>query len=221
MEELPKDDIIATTDELKAPWLFNNTALVLKSKTYLLTQVQVPAAGTYYLYVRSMGGPKTSFRVAVNDQLTATDFGRGPLSGQPGGTFALPGCPADIKITHVELGGAFDVPVLSQNPQLTEADVQPQQLAADVQLLHEYPIPAANAVKFCDVNGDGKTDFAVLRPAFSVHVFDNGGRALWQYQAPAECAKERYEFEAPGVVWDFDHDGQAELAHWRYHDGRE
>jgi hypothetical protein len=222
LDEIPKGDIIATAGELKAPWLFNNTALMLKSKTNLLTQVVVPAAGTYYLYVRSQGGPKTSFRVVVNDRVTTATFGQGALSWQPGGTFELPAGPADIKVTRIEgVGAAFDALVLSQNPQLPEADIRPYQLVPDVQLLHEYAIPQANAVKFGDLNGDGKTDFVVLSPDFSARAFDNSGRELWHYQAPAEYVKERSEFEAPGVVWDFDHDGRAELAHWRYHDGRE
>ena len=222
LDELPKGDIIADAGAQRAPWLFNNTAVVLKSKTNLITQVVVPAAGTYTLYVRSQGAPKSSFRVVVSDHVTAASFGQGALSWQPGGTFELPPGPADVKITRIEgQQAAFDAVVLSQNPQLQAADIQPHQLNPDVRLLHEYAIPNSNAVKFGDLTGDGKTDFVVLTPDFSAHAYDNSGRALWHYQAPAEYVAERSEFEAPGVVWDFDHDGRAELAHWRYHDGRE
>jgi hypothetical protein len=71
------------------------------------------------------------------------------------------------------------------------------------------------------VNGDGLTDFMVLEPDFSAHVFDNNGKELWQWKAPVENTRERSEFEAPGVLWDFDHDGKAEVVHWRMIDGKE
>ena len=55
IQEIPKGNIIADADALHAPWIFNNTALVLKSKTNMQVRVQVPEAGTYTLYVRSLG----------------------------------------------------------------------------------------------------------------------------------------------------------------------
>jgi len=194
---------------------------VLKSATNLMTNVPVAEAGTYYLYVRSQGDPKAGFKVAINDKVTATTFGQAPLNWQDGGTFALQPGPISIKITRINNGPAFDVLVLSKNASLREDDVRPYQLPEDVQLLKEYSIPPSNAVKFGDVTGDGKTDFMVLEPDFSAHVFSNDGRKLWSYQAPAEYTKERSEFEAPGVVWDFDRDGKAEVVHWRFIDGQE
>lgn len=221
LQEIPKGNTIADAGGLHEPWLFNNTALVLNSKTNLMTRVQIPVAGTYHLFVRSKGEKNTSFKVAVNDHVTAASFGRAALSWQPGGTFELPAGPASIKITRIEAGAAFDVLVLTKNPDLTEKDIAPFQLNEEVKLLKEYKIPAANAVKFGDVNGDGQTDFMVLEPDFSAHVFDHSGRELWQYRAPAEYTKERSEFEAPGVLWDFDRDGRAEVVHWRFIDGQE
>jgi hypothetical protein len=221
LQEIPKGNLIADADALKAPWIFNNTALVLKSETNLMTKVTVPEAGTYHLYVRSQGERKTGFKVAVNDKVTTVTFGQGPLSWQDGGTFELPAGTLSIKITRIDSGPAFDVLALSKNPNLREDDVRPYQLPADVQLLKSYAIPPSNAVKFGDVTGDGKTDFLVLEPDFSAHIFDHDGRQLWSYQAPTEYTKERSEFEAPGVVWDFDRDGKAEVVHWRQLEGQE
>lgn len=221
LQEIPKGNTIADADALKVPWLFNNTALVLKSETNLMTTATVAVAGTYHLYVRSQGEKNTSFKVAINDKVTTGRFGQGPLSWQAGGTFDLPAGPVNIKITRIDSGPAFDLLVLSQNASLREEDVQPYQLPAEVQLLKDYSIPLSNAVKFGDVTGDGQTDFMVLEPDFSAHVFGNDGRKLWSYQAPAEYTKERSEFEAPGVVWDFDRDGKAEVAHWRFLEGQE
>src|SRR5690606_1763822 len=46
-------------------------------------------------------------------------------------------------------------------------------------------------------------------------AFDHDGRPLWSWEAPAEGERLRAEFEAPGVVWDLDGDGIAEVIHWR------
>jgi hypothetical protein len=221
IQEIPKGVIIADANALHAPWIFNNTALMLKSKTNMQVRVQVPEAGRYTLYVRSQGEKNTSFKVAINDKVTATSFGRGPLSWQAGGTFELPAGMAYVKLTRIEMGAATDVLVLSKNANLKEEDIRPYQLPADVQLLKQYPIPPSNAVKFGDVDGDGKTDFMALEPDFSAHVFNNAGKELWAYKAPTEYVKERSEFEAPGVLWDFDHNGRAEVVHWRFIDGKE
>ncbi|MBH8567373.1 hypothetical protein KB206_00640 [Microvirga sp. STS02] len=221
IQELPKGVIIADADGLHAPWIYNNTALVLKSKTNMQVRVQVPEAGTYTLYVRSQGEKNTSFKVAVNDQVTASTFGRGPLSWQAGGTFELPAGMAYVKLTRIEMGAAVDVLVLSKNANLKEEDVRTYQLPEEVALLKQYAIPQSNAVKFGDVDGDGKTDFMVLEPDFSAHVFANSGKELWAYKAPTEYVKERSEFEAPGVLWDFDHNGKAEVVHWRFIEGQE
>ena len=221
IQEIPRGNIIADAGTLNAPWIFNNTALVLKSKTNMQVRVLVPEAGTYTLFVRSQGEKSTSFKVAINDKVTATSFGHGPLSWQAGGTFELPTGPAYVKLTRIEIGPVVDVLVLSKNAGLTEEALRPYQLPADVQLLKQYTIPLANAVKFGDVNGDGQTDFLVLEPDFSAHVFDHSGRELWAYQAPTEYVKERSEFVAPGVLWDFNHDGRAEVVHWRFIEGQE
>ncbi|MDO7851707.1 hypothetical protein [Hymenobacter convexus] len=221
IQELPKGVVIADANALHAPWIFNNTALVLKSKTNMQVRVQVPEAGRYMLFVRSQGEKNTGFKVAVNDKVTVGEFGRGPLSWQAGGTFELPAGPAYVKLTRIEMGAAVDVLVLSKNADLKEADIRPYQLPEDVALLKQYIIPSSNAVKFGDVDGDGKTDFMVLEPDFSAHVFDNAGKELWAYQAPTEYVKERSEFEAPGVLWDFDRNGRAEVVHWRFIEGQE
>ncbi|MGY2132279.1 FG-GAP repeat domain-containing protein [Hymenobacter sp. HD11105] len=221
IEEIPKGNIIADADALRAPWIFNNTALVLKSKTNLMTKVHIPEAGTYTLFVRSQGEKNSSFKVAINDKVTPAAFGRAELSWQSGGTFELPAGPAYVKLTRIEAGPTVDVLVLSKNANLRAEDVRPYQLPQDVQLLKEYRIPPSNAVKFGDVTGDGQTDFMVLAPDFSAHVFDHSGRELWSYKAPTEYTKERSEFEAPGVLWDFDRNGRAEVVHWRFIEGQE
>ena len=107
IQEIPKGNIIADAGALRAPWIFNNTALVLKSKTNLMTRVQVPEAGTYTLYVRSLGEKNTAFKVAINDKVTTESFGRGPLSWQTGGTFALAAGPTTLVALRLALTDFF------------------------------------------------------------------------------------------------------------------
>lgn len=219
LEEIPKGDII--TDAQQPGWLFNNTGLVLNSPTNLMVQVSIPDEGRYYLFVRSQGKGGSSFKVAVNDRVTDSVFGKGGLSWKPGGTFTLKKGITSVKITRIQPGAVFDVLVLTKNALLKEDDIVSSQLHPDVRLLREYKIPPSNAVKFGDVDGDGLTDFMVLEPDFSAHVYSNSGKPLWQWKAPEAYTKERSEFEAPGVLWDFDRDGKAEVVHWRMIDGKE
>lgn len=221
LNEIPKGDIITDANAQKVNWLFNNTGLVLNSETNLMVKINVAEAGSYRLYVRSIGNAKTSFKIAVNDKVTDTVFGNAALSFRADKTFSLAKGTANIKITRINSGPVFDVLVLSKNHSLKEEDISSNQLDSDVKLLKEYAIPNSNAVKFGDVNGDGQTDFMVLEPDFSAHVYDNDGKVLWQWKAPQEYVRERSEFEAPGVLWDFDKDGRAEVVHWRFMEDKE
>ncbi len=220
LDEVPKGNVITSASEQRVPWLFNNTGIKLNSATNLMTQVAVAKEGTYHLFVRS-GGDKGSFKVAVNDKVTDAVFGNAPWGWKEGGTFHLNKGLNYIKITRIQPGAVFDVLVLSESPTLNEESVLALQLHKDVKLLKEYKIPPSNAVKFGDVNGDGKTDFLVLEPDFSAHLYDHSGQELWQWKAPEAYTKEREEFEAPGVLWDFDGDGKAEVVHWRMMEGKE
>src|SRR4051812_4908380 len=80
LDEIPKGNTITEAAVLQTPWLYNNTAIVLKSATNLMTQVNIPEDGTWYLFVRSQGEKGSSFKVAINDQVTDSVFGRRALN---------------------------------------------------------------------------------------------------------------------------------------------
>ncbi|RAI91419.1 rhamnogalacturonan lyase family protein [Algoriphagus yeomjeoni] len=214
--ELPKGDIIANSWALREEWVFNNTAIVLNSLSNLLTHITVAQAGDYYLFVRSKGKPNSSFKVAVNDQVTTSIFGNDSLmTWKQGERFKLLEGKNVVKITRINAGAAFDVLAFTKAPSLEEKELKQFELNPDVKLLKEYSIPASNSVKFGDLNGDNLTDFVVFTRDYSAHAFDQNGKELWTWEAPEEYRRERSEFEAPGVIWDFDQDGKAELVHWR------
>ncbi|WP_342645628.1 hypothetical protein [Mucilaginibacter sp. CSA2-8R] len=220
LDRMPKGDVIA--DATPNAWYFNNTALVLNSLTNLITWVNIPEAGKYYMYVRSSGGKGKGFKVVVANQVTPEKYGDTTLNFKRGSAFDLKPGRTVIKITRINPSPVVDVIVLSKNPNLKEEDITPYQLSPDVVLLKEYKLPVFPGLpKFGDVDGDKKTDFLVLSPDFSAAMFDNSGKQLWAYQAPAENTRLRSEFEAPGVLWDFNHDGKAEVVHWRFIDGKE
>lgn len=221
LQEIPKGNIITDANTQGVSWMFNNTGIVLKSETNLMTQVNIPQEGNYTLFVRSLGTQRSSFKIAINDKVADSIFGNGTLTLKRGGSFSLKKGINHIKITRIEPGSVFDVVVLTKNTSLEEENISPYQLNDDVKLLKEYKIPPSNAVKFGDVTGDGLTDLMVLERDFSAHVYDNSGKELWSWKAPEAYAKERSEFEAPGVLWDFDRDGKAEVLHWRMTDGKE
>lgn len=222
LNEIPKGNIITDAGTMRTTWLFNNTGIVLNSETNLMAQTTVPEDGEYYLFVRSNGARGNGFKIAVNDKVSDSVFGKYPLYwARDGRTFTLKKGLTNIKITRIDPGSTFDVVVLTKKQNLTEQEISPLQLHQDVKLLKEYKIPFSNAVKFGDVTGDGLTDFLVLEGDYSAHVFDNSGKELWNWKAPEENSRLRSEFEAPGVLWDFNKDGKAEVVHWRIMDGKE
>lgn len=220
LDRMPKGDVI--TDAPANTRYFNNTALVLNSLTNLVTWVNVPEAGKYYVYVRSWGGRGKGFKVVIADQVTPEKYGDTTLNLKRGSAFDLKPGRTVVKITRINPSPTVDVIVLSKNPNLKEDDIIPYQFNPDIVLLKEYKLPVLPGLpKFGDIDGDKKTDFLVLSPDYSATMFDNSGKQLWTYQAPAENTRLRSEFEAPGVLWDFDHDGKAEVVHWRLIDGKE
>jgi hypothetical protein len=221
LDRNPKGNTIADAGGLHVDWVFNNTAVVLNSKTNLMVHINVPEDGLYYVYAHSQGARGKSFKVSVGDKLCSQVFGSEPLNWKQGGSIQLQKGIADLKITRINPGSAVDVVVLSKNISLKEEDIKPYQLNPDVELIKEYQVPNNALIKFGDINGDKKTDFAAISPDWSVTMFDNSGKELWSYKAPEENNKLRSEFEAPGVLWDFDHDGKAEFIHWRFIDGKE
>ena len=219
LDNIHVDHYITDAASLQVPWIFNNIALVLGTRSNYTLKVSVPVSGTYYLYARSQGGQNSTFRVAVNDKVIKEDLGNEPLVFKQVGIFELQKGTADVRIMRIESSPVMDVLVLSKKANLKEEDLVPLQFNDEAKLLKEFKIPSfASAARFGDVNGDGKTDFMVLTDNYSAHVFDHDGSELWNY----ESSSTDYEKdEAPGVIWDLDRDGTAEVIHWRLIDGKE
>src|SRR5208283_512683 len=102
-----------------------------------------------------------------------------------------------------------------------EDDLKDLELPPEVKLLHEYHIEPSNIVKFGDVDGSGKFAILDITNDYSAIMYANDGHELWRWKAPAQDARLRGEFEAPGMLWDFHHTGRDELSHWRMIDNKE
>jgi hypothetical protein len=230
LEHMPKGTILAQGGRQGAAVpagasLFNNIALTMRSQAYIQARAVIPEDGEYFLFVRSHGEPRSSFRVTIGDRQTSTVFGNEPLALKTGGSFRLKKGVVDVVLSRVVLGGAvgstFNALVLTQDKDFREENLAAFELQPDVVLLKEYTIPRSSAVKFGDIDGDGKSDLLVLTSNYAAHMFDHSGRELWSYQNEAEGAKGRAGFESPGLLWDFDGDGRAEAVTYRLSQGKE
>jgi hypothetical protein len=219
--EIQKGHVLTDAGALRVPWIFNNTALEMRTRSNYVIRANIPTAGRYYLYARTHGSDESFFRVAIGDQVIDHDLGNAPLRFERAGAFDLEAGPIDVRLMRIEGRPVLDVLALSRRPELSEEELRASQLQPEVKLLREYPIPRSNAVKFGDLTGDGTIDFLVLTGGYSAHAFDHSGEELWSWQAPAEGERLRSEFEAPGVIWDLDGDGAAEAIHWRQEGERE
>lgn len=202
-------------------WFFNNSTINLGAKDDVTATIPVPDAGTYHLYVRSVGSAASGFKVAINGHTDPKTYGNAPLHTERGGDFTLAKGSAKIKLTAISPRPSLNVLVLTKRDALTDDDLKPLELAPEVKLLHEYKIAPSNIVKFGDVDGSGKYSILDITPDYSAIMYANDGHELWRYQAPAEGARLRGEFEAPGMLWDFHGSGRDEVAHWRQIDGKE
>ncbi len=220
-DRMPQGNAIADARMLRAGWLFNNTALCFRSREEAVAAVEIPAPGRYRIFARSQAVRGGSFRIAVDGRLLRTVFGPEAMDWQGGETVQLKAGPLELRVVDIAPGACLDAVVLSCDPAFQPSRLPRRRLPPDVELRKEYRVPPASAVKFGDVTGDGRTDFAVLTRDYSLHVFDHDGSELWSWKAPPEGARERASFEPPGAIWDLDQDGRAEVLHWRLEEGIE
>ncbi len=202
-------------------WFFNNSTLNMSSAEDVTAAVPVKEAGTYHLFVRSIGTATSSFRVRINGKEDAGSYGQGALQWVRGGDYVLKPGNATITLTAIAPRPSLNVMVLTKNADFREDDLKALELPPEVKLEHEYRIASSNIVKFGDVDGSGKYAILDITSDYSAIMYANDGHELWRWQAPAQGARLRGEFEAPGLLWDFDHTGRDEVAHWRMIDNKE
>ena len=202
-------------------WFFNNDTLNMSVSQDVTAKIPVKEAGTYHLFVRSIGTPQSGFKVIVNGKVDNETFGHGPLNWQQGGDFVLKPGTIEIRLTSIRPQPSLNVLVLTKNAAFKEDDLKTMELPPEVKLLHQYQIEPSNIVKFGDVDGSGKYAILDITSDYSAIMYANDGHELWRWKAPAQDARLRGEFEAPSILWDFHHTGRDELAHWRFIDGKE
>lgn len=221
IDNIPRGHMFVNARQIGAAWLFNNTGLQMTTRTNYVKKIHIPEDGKYFLFVRSQGQPGGSLRIAVGNKAIDRDLGNDSLKFEMAGEFDLKAGETEVRIMRIERSPVFDAMVLTKNESFSENDLLSRQGSASAELLKEYPIPDPYAVKFGDLDGDKRMDFVVLTRNYSAYAFDHDGAEFWRWEAPQEGADLRGQFEAPGLVWDLDQDGAAEVFHWRRIDGRE
>lgn len=218
---MPLKDQVGNAASQNVPWLFNNTALLLLQQANVEAEIEVPAAGTYFLYARSKSDAANSFRVAFGTTVSPSVTGDGTFAWRRVGEFRLAAGKQIVRLTRIDTAPVLDLLLLSPDPAFPEAALAALQLAPEVRLVKEYQIPPPLSLNFGHADADGRLDFVVMAPGYSAHVFDHDGRELWRYQAPTAGAAPRSTDDINALIWDLEGDGRAEVLHWRLLDGKE
>jgi hypothetical protein len=202
-------------------WFFNNDTINMSVATDVTAKIPVKEAGTYHLFVRSIGTPTSSFHVTIDGKEDSGAYGHGVLAWQRGGDFALKPGSVEIRLTSIVPRPSLNVLVLTKDDGFKEDDLKALELPAEVKLLHEYKIEPPNIVKFGNIDGSGKFAIADITNDYSTIMYDNDGHELWRWTAPPVQPGSPRGNEAGAILWDFHHTGRDELAHWRLIDGKE
>jgi hypothetical protein len=202
-------------------WFFNESTLNMQVPDDVTARVPVKEPGTYHLFVRAIGTPTSSFKVAIDGKTDPGTYGQGLLAWTKGGDYTLKPGTVEIRLTAITPRPSLNVLVLTKNAAFSEDDLKPLELPTEVKLLREFKIAPSNIVKFGDVDGSGKYAIVDILNDYSTIVYANDGHELWRWKAPPTSRDDPRGNEAAGILWDFHHTGRDELAHWREIDGKE
>src|SRR5690606_38904947 len=119
IDEIQKDHVLTDAGALDVPWIFNNTALEMRTRSNYVIRAEIPTAGRYHLYARTQGRDGSFFRVAIGDEVIGRDVGNAPLRLERVGEFELAAGPVDIRLMRIEGRPVLDVLALSREADLT------------------------------------------------------------------------------------------------------
>ena len=58
VHEIQKGHVLTDAATLQVPWVFNNTALEMRTRSNYVIRAEIPRPGRYHLYTRSHGGER-------------------------------------------------------------------------------------------------------------------------------------------------------------------
>ena len=99
-------------------WFFNNNSINMSRPWRVTAKVPVKEAGTYHLFVRSIGTPTSSFKIKIDGKEDHGQYGRGPLAWNAGGDYTLKPGSVDIRLTSIVPRPSLNVLVLHEERRL-------------------------------------------------------------------------------------------------------
>ena len=101
--------MITDAAALRVPWVFNNTALQMRTNHNYVLRIQVPAAGHYHLYARTHGDSTSGFHVALGDRVVRHEVGNALMRFERVGDVDLPRGPVDLRLMRIQGRPVLDV----------------------------------------------------------------------------------------------------------------
>jgi len=189
------------------------------------TTIQIPAAGTWHVWIRSHGAPSRGVRIRVGQTLLPAEMGKARVNWTLAGQAELPAGPVALALIDAKGGPYVDAVVLTREDSYDPAKsfVVPPPPA----LKEGTPVgkPACVrkidlgdcggiVVRYGDLDGDGEADAAVFQSrqqqVTCITSINLHGRILWQRGRP-DPKHTAVSSDVAAQVYDVDGDGRNEV----------
>src|SRR5688572_26357822 len=123
--QIARGHVITDAATLRVPWVFNNTALQMRTNHNYVVRAELPAAGRYHVYARTHGDSTSGFHVALGGRVVRREVGNAPMRLERIGEIELSRGAVDVRLMRIEGRPVLDFLALSTRADLREEDFRP------------------------------------------------------------------------------------------------